>query len=163
LYSSAFAVEALESQIKATFLYNFAKFTEWSPEKGAALPKSLTICLLGEDPFHGNLNNLIKGKSVKNRPIEVRLIESLSAGKDCELLFVSDAETQNFAKNKQVLQARHILTVGESMNFIDVGGQIQFFVEDNKVRFEVDVAAVERAGMKIDARVLKIAKIRGEK
>jgi hypothetical protein len=161
--SFASAVEAPESQIKATFLYNFAKFTEWSTEKLATGSKGLTICLLGEDPFRGSLDNLIKGKSVKSRPIEVRQIDSLEAAKECELLFVSQTETQNFVKNKQALRARPILTVGEAANFIDVGGQVQFFIEENKVRFEIDVAAVEKAGLKIDARVLNIAKIRREK
>lgn len=156
------AVEALEHEIKATFLYNFAKFTDWTEVK-ADTGKVLTICILGEDSFKANLESLIRGKTIKSRPVEVRQLKSLEPIQECRVLFVSGAENKNFLKNRKSLPAQNLLTVGEDSDFIAGGGQIQFFLEEDKVKFEIDLPAVEKSGMKIDARVLNIAKIRREK
>jgi hypothetical protein len=159
--TSAFAwgVEALEHEIKATYLYNFAKFTDWPITK---LPQGapLVICILGDDPFKGSLANLIQGKSIESHPLEVRSLGPLETMSSCGIIFVSAAQTKNFQKIKASLPAHNTLMVGEASDFLENGGQIQFFVEASKVRFEISLAALEKAGLKIDARVLNIAKIR---
>jgi len=155
----AWGVEALEHEIKATYLYNFAKFTEWPISK---LPQGapLVICILGDDPFKGSLANLVRGKSIESHPLEVRHLGPLETTSSCGILFVGAGQSKNFQKIQASLPSHSTLMVGEASDFLQNGGQIQFFIEASKVRFEINLAAVEKAGLKIDARVLNIAKIR---
>ncbi len=155
----SFALEAQEHEIKATYLYNFAKFTNWPAQK---LPTGdhLAICISGGDPFKGALANLVRGKSIENHPLEVRHLDSVERAGACNILYVPASEVQNFLKIRGSRPLQNTLTVGETRDFLDSGGQIQFYTEDNRVKFAIDLTAVERAGLKIDARVLNIARIR---
>lgn len=153
------AVEALEHEIKATYLYNFAKFTEWPVGKRPA-GAPLIICIFGGDPFRGSLAKLTRGKSIETHPLAVQHLSSLENVRNCDILFVSAMESKNFQKQRAALPLQSTLIVGETADFLENGGQIQFFIEESKVRFAVHLPAVEKAGLKIDARVLNIAKIR---
>lgn len=155
----AFGVEASEYEIKATFLYNFAKFTNWPPDKLAA-HDSFSICVIGKDPFQGSLKQLAKGKVIKDHELQIRSLSSFEDVKSCHVLFIAQSENKNISEILKKIQSSRILSVAESTDFLQQGGHIQFFVKEDKVGFEVNLPALEREGLKIDARVLNIAKVR---
>jgi hypothetical protein len=147
-----------EYQVKAAFLFHFAQFVDWPAEafKGADSP--LTYCTLGEDPFHGALEATLNGKMIGARPVRVLHFRQVQAIQECQIVFIGTPEKKLVATMLANLSTSPILTVGDSEDFVQGGGMIGFFLEDNKVRFDINLDAAEHAKLKISARLLALAK-----
>lgn len=160
LTCAAGAVEqAEEYQVKAAFLYNFAKFVEW-PDKSFPKPSDpIVICILGQNPFEDHLGALTRGKTWEGRAFAVNLIPDLPLKSRCQILFVNSSERQRFRSMATNLTGSGILTVGETPGFIDDGGIINFKVEDGKIRFEINLEAAEHAQLKLSSKLLSLAQI----
>ena len=153
------ASPSVEYQVKAAFVLNFAKFVEWPPDAFQSEKAPITLCVFGHDPFGSSLDDLIRGKTINNRELLARRINELPALKACQLVFVSDRENRYLSEILNTLKASHALLVGESKDFADRGGGIQFYLEDNKVRFSANVDAVQRAGLTVSSKLLALARI----
>jgi hypothetical protein len=150
---------APEYRIKAAFLYNFALYTEW-PATAFETPESpIVLGVAGDDPFGKELEAAVRGKTVRGRAVEVRRYASATDVTACHVLFISNAETKNLLNLFQRHGESPMLTVGESEDFSSVGGVIRFYVEQNKVRFEVNPDAAARAHIKISSKLLQLAKV----
>lgn len=148
-----------EYRIKAAFLYNFAKFTEWPAGSFADPQAPLRICVYGEDPF-GDALESIAGKTVRGRPVEVERLGALAAGEPCHLLFISESEAPNLPRILAALQRRPVLTVADIPGFAGAGGIINLKVnKEDKVRFEINVAKARLAGLRLSAKLLSLAEI----
>jgi hypothetical protein len=147
-----------EYQVKAAFLFNFAKFVEWPSEAFSDANAPLVITIFGDDPFNGSLE-AVKGKLVNNRKLAIRHVREIQDIGKSNVLFVSPSAKKDLVSILAALQGQSVLTVGEVGIFTQSGGIINFLKEDNKVRFEVNVSAADRAGLKISSRLLALAKI----
>jgi hypothetical protein len=159
------APDSSEYLIKAGFIYNFAKFVEW-PSAAFAQPDSpIVIGVLGTDPFGNVLDRLVQDKKIGQRGFVVRRykwgkdLKDLKDLRDCKILFVSASEKAHADEIIQLVKWLPILTVGETPGFAERGGVIRFTVEDNRVRFEVNVDAAHQADLNISSRLLTLAKI----
>src|SRR6267142_6780605 len=157
--------DSSEYLIKAGFIYNFAKFVEW-PSAAFAQPDSpIVIGVLGTDPFGGVLDHLVEDKKIGQRGFVVKRYKwgkDLKDLKDCKILFVSASEKAHVDEIVQLVKGLPILTVGETPGFAERGGVIRFTLEDNRVRFEVNVDAARQADLTISSRLLTLAKIIGQ-
>lgn len=152
-----------EYQVKAAFLYNFTQFVEWPGSSFASGDAPLVIGVAGpSDPFEGALEQAMAGKTAGHRPIVVKHFESPAQLEPCHLLFVPHSREDWLPKASQAQGGRPCLTVGETDDLMEKGGTIAFFTEDGKLRFEVNEEAVEKAGLKVSSKLLKLAKIRGK-
>ena len=145
-----------EYQLKAAFIFHFAQLVEWP---GAS--SNLVFCTLGDDPFHGELDDTVRGKQIGSRMLQARHVRHLSEVHRCQLLFISKAEVRRIPAVLSALQHSPVLTVGETDGFLDAGGIIRFCLEGNKLRFEVNRSAAEAAGLKVSSRLLVLAKNAG--
>ena len=148
-----------EVQVKAAFLYNFAKFINWPDEVFSNEKAALVFGILGEDPFGDTLAQMIKGKTVNGRPLEIKRFKRLEDVGGCHILFISSSERKRLSLIRQALNGASVLTVGDWEQFALEGGMISFTLEDNKVRFQVNPDFAERAGLKISSKLLTLAKI----
>ncbi len=155
--TSNLAEEASEYQVKAAFLYNFAKLTEWPAGSFAGDQAPLTICVLGDNPF-GNAFNAIRSKTIKNRPAAVREIADVEAAGGCHVLFISSSEQPHIDAILGSLGKRNVLTVSDMKRFAASGGMIGFVMVDEKIRFEINTRASNRAGLNVSSQILKLAK-----
>ena len=152
------AARPSEYEVKAVFLYNFAKFVEW-PEK--ALPDtatSLIIGILGDDPFDDAFAS-IQDKQVKGRRLVIRRFTEFKDLQSCHILFVSTSEQKHLSQIIEHLDGSSTLMVSEIAHFTQNGGMINFILQENKVRFEINVDAAEQVGLKLSAKLLKLARI----
>ncbi len=147
-----------EYQVKAAFLFHFAQFVDWPPEAFKDATSPLTYCTAGEDPFHGALEASLNGKMIGERPVRVVHFRQPQEIQGCQIVFLGTPEKKFISATLESLKASPVLTVGESENFVQGGGMIGFFLEDNKVRFEINLTAAERSKLKISARLLALAK-----
>ncbi len=145
-----------EYEVKAAFLYNFAKFVEWpDPASG-----SIRLCIVGDDPFGNILEETVRGKTISEQPIEIKRLNRGDNPRSCQIAFISVSERPPRAV-LDLLQGASTLTVGESPNFAKDGGMINFVLEDKRVHFEINLAAAQRGRLKISSKLLNLARIVG--
>ncbi|HEX3353151.1 MAG: YfiR family protein [Terriglobales bacterium] len=153
------AQSATEYQVKAAFLFNFAKFVEWPVDAFPGTDAPLQICLLGQDPFGHEFEEVIGDKSVNSHRIEVIHPSAVPQARGCQMVFVAASETGKVLEILRGLRGASVLTVGDTAGFAAKGGIINFVLDNGRVRFEINVKAAERAHLKISARLLTVAKL----
>ncbi len=163
---SAFTTEAnaetrtaREYRIKAAFLYNFAKFTEWPADKFRDETAPMILCVIGTDPFGPILENTVIRKKIKGRSIIVNRSTTVDNLKTCHVLFVSSSERENLPEIVASLSGAAVLTTGDMDRFAKRGGIIKLTKKGNKIRFEINPKAAKRAGVKLSSYLLSLATI----
>ena len=146
-----------EYQLKAAFLYNFAKFVQWPDKSFSDTTSPLVIGVLGQNPFGNELEKAVQGRTANGRAIIVRQIQKVDAAHAVQLLFVPASDDSRLTELKEICQTQGILVVGESTNFIKRGGMVAFKVEGDNLRFEVNTSAAAGAELKFSAQLLKLA------
>jgi hypothetical protein len=146
-----------EYQLKAAFLFNFAKFVTW-PDKAFAAPDTpLTIGILGTDPFGSSLRETVAGKTVNGRKIAIKPLSRDDTLSNVHLLFISRSERDRLPAILAALEGQSVLTVSETERFAHIGGMINFFVQAESVRFEFNPPAAERAGLRVSSKLASVA------
>jgi hypothetical protein len=154
----AHAQQSEEYRVKAAFLFHFAQLVDWPPEALGDEKQPLTLCTVGKDPFGGDLEATLQGKSIGARALQVRHLKQVQDAQGCQILFVAGSERKEVASVLAALKEAAVLTVGESEDFVKQGGMIGFSMENNKLRFDINVEAATRAKLKISSRLLLLAK-----
>lgn len=153
------AQEANEYEVKAAFLYNFARFVEWPNNVSLDPNGPLVIAILGRDPFGGEIDRAIEGKTVNGRRLVIKRFSSLEAYEQCHILFVSSSERTNLPRILAAVRTSSVLTVSETDRFAQIGGIINFITIENRIRFEINQAAAARVGLKISSKLLSLGRV----
>lgn len=146
-----------EQEVKAAFMFNFAKFVEWPPQTFSDSSSPFVVCSFGSNGVAEALKQGIEGKTVQNRTITVDVVTSASGAKACQVLYFDMTQTDHVAPLLHALEAAHVLTVGEMETFVDAGGIIGFVVRSNQLRFYINNAEAKKAGLKISSKLLTLA------
>ncbi len=154
--NSRAADESLEYRVKAAFLLNFIKFTEWPPAAFTDSDSPITICIGGVDPFGEAVDQLVAGENVNGRKVTVERLKRAPLPKECQVLFISKSE-KNIDKVLPAL-GPGVLTVGEGESFIRGGGMISFIIENRRVRFDINQSAAQNAALKLSSKLLSVAR-----
>jgi hypothetical protein len=148
-----------EYQLKAAFLFNFAKFIDWPSSSFTNPQASFSICILGADPFGGAMDDLLQGKTIGDRRVSVQRGHQIADMRHCQMVFVSSSEKARVREVLEGLKGTNALVVGETEGFAAAGGAIQFAIEDNHVRFLINTDAADRAGLKVSSKLLSLAHV----
>jgi hypothetical protein len=151
--------ESREYQIKAAFLVNFMQFVSWPSNVFTNEEAPFCIGVLGDDPFGETLDQTVQGETVNHHKIIVQRRRRIEDCKDCQLVFVSRSEEKNLSSILAELDSGPILTVSEIRGFARQGGIINFYVEGNKVRFEINPVVAQRDKLKVSSQLLSLGKI----
>jgi len=159
--SSASAASA-EYLIKAGFIYNFAQLVQWPSAAFSQADSPIVIGILGTDPFGTSIDRVVENKKLDGHNLIVKRLRWSKDLKDlteCNILFISSSEKEHVADVINMVKWLPILTIGETPGFAARGGIINLTLEDNKVRFEVNIGAAKQANLNISSRLLALAKI----
>jgi hypothetical protein len=148
-----------EYEVKAAYLFHFASFVEWPPDVFESPDAPIVIGVLGKDPFDRVLDRTVEGKSLQRRGFVIKRGSSLRALGRLHILFISSSERSRLPQLLAALEDRSVLTVGEADGFAEVGGMVCFTLEDQRVRFEINLAAAREADLEISSQVLKLATV----
>lgn len=146
-----------EYQVKAAYLYNFGKFVDWSATSVAAKGDGFQICVLGQDPFGPALDVALARQSIDGKGVMARRISKPQDAVSCRILFISSSEDHQLKGIFTVLDGAGVLTVSDIPQFSQRGGMIGFTLDGNRVRFEVNLATAEAAGLTLSSELLKVA------
>jgi uncharacterized protein DUF4154 len=147
---------ASDVAVKAAFLFNFAKFTNWS-----ALPSTapITFCVVGSDQIADALVQTVRDQQVNGHRVDVLRPQDTAAWPACNLLFLTDAETRRGEGALRYVRSLPVLTVGDGKDFAQASGIIELCVENGRMRFAINVDAAERSGLHLSSRLLGLAKV----
>jgi hypothetical protein len=145
-----------EYELKADFLFNFAHFVEWPSDTFADTNAPIVIGVLGDDPFGSILDKIAEGETIQNRKLVIKRSRQVKDLKDCQVLFIGKSERNRLRKIFASLDEASILTVGETAGFAQLGGVTRFFLQGNRLRFEVNLEAARHNGLKISAQLLDL-------
>ena len=149
----------LESKVKAAFLINFAKYVEWPAEAFAETNSPVVLAIELESKVTGEIQKAIAGRTVNGREI---VLKCLAAGEDsgvCHIRFISAAEQHRSPNLLAKLKVGGVLTVGESDEFLELGGIINLARRDQKIALEVNLAAADKARIKVSSKLLAVATV----
>jgi hypothetical protein len=143
--------------VKAAYLFNFGKFLRL--EGGAAAPPRSTfdICILGHDPIGHLLDDIVASQSINGRPVRAVRIGDANLAKECDIVFLSPDEGDGIPLDLDAIGKAEVLTVSDAPDFLKYGGMIQFVMEDNHVRFAVNLDAVNRTHLVLSSELLRVA------
>lgn len=147
-----------EYLIKAAFLYNFARFTEWPSDAFEGAMDPIRLCILGQSPF-GRALETIDGKTVRSRMISVVNLVWADEASQCHMLFISTSAQGRVAKLFDLLAGKPILTVSDWPEVAESGSIIGLEIVKKKIRFRVNVDAATNARLQFSSRLLNLAKI----
>jgi hypothetical protein len=154
--SVAQAPSARAEQVKAAFIFHFTQFIKWPEDRFNAPAAPFVIGILGSDPFGSYLDKLLKGEKVNGHPIAVHRFANETEIGNCNILFVNKTATPD---TLTALHKRGTLTVSDWTDFMNNGGMVRFFQEQNKVRFEINLSAAKEARLEISSKLLRLARI----
>jgi YfiR/HmsC-like len=146
-----------EYQVKATYLYNFGRFVKWPGTFPAGKGDSFSVCVLGQDPFGSILDSTLAGEALNGKPVVLRRISKPQDAGECRILFISAKEEKHLKEILAALDEGSVLTVSDMPDFTRRGGMIQFVLEGDRVRFEINLATAESARLVLSSELLKVA------
>ena len=148
-----------EYEVKAAFLYNFVRFVEWPRQAFADSSTPVRICVLGGNLLGPALDRIERGKSIAGRSIISTQLRSPTEAFACHVLFVSRSDSETLKQILQRTRGLPVLTVGENDDFIALGGIINFVLDQDRVRFEINLSAAERHHLKLSSKLLAVARV----
>ncbi|MFZ0274403.1 MAG: YfiR family protein [Acidobacteriaceae bacterium] len=144
-----------EDQVKAAFLFHFAQLVQWPPD--AFSSGELLLCTLEDDPLYDELESTLQGRQIGSRTIRVRQVHASQAAHDCNMLVIDKTENRHLPSLLVTLRNVPVLTVGETDDFLNCGGMIRFRLVDNKLRFDINLAAADSSRLRISSQLLLLS------
>lgn len=142
--------------VEAVYLYQFGRFVQW-PTQTTSASDAFSICVLGRDPFGAGLDSTIAGESINEQRLEAERITDVRDAHRCRILYISPSEDAHLNAILDSLHAEPVLTVSDAPDFMARGGMVEFILQDNRVRFEINVAVTQKAGLSVSSQLLKVA------
>jgi hypothetical protein len=146
-----------ENQLKAAFLFNFAKFIEWPAEVFTNAEAPFLIGVVGDKQFGEDIAQTVRNKLVNGHPVTVKVGCTLEEARLTHILFISASEKKRMNEIIDKMKGASVLTVSETERFTEAGGMINFVSENKKIRFQINDAAAKTAGLKISSKLLSLA------
>jgi hypothetical protein len=150
---------APEHEIKAAFLFNFTKFVTWPP-----LPanQAFRVCVAADETTTTAIGEVMKNEVILGRAADMVVVDAAEEARTCQVLFLGRSANGRAAAMLAAVRSNPVLTVGDSPDFLDRGGIIQFVLEESRLRFDVNLAQATRVQLSINARMLRVARqVRG--
>lgn len=144
-----------EPKVKAGFIYNFIKFSQW-PQAREGERATVVICTPSTHALDGHYRAL-NGRVVDGRTIEVRMQAPASDWRQCQMVFFDESDSGRLAASLRSLGNAPVLTVGDSPDFVQSGGMIGLRRDDSRVRFDINLGAAQRAGLTLNSQMTILA------
>jgi len=153
-------VQIEEYKLKAIFLQKFALFVEW-PES-SAMNDTVTPFILGvygRNPFGNELQKLYRSQPIKNKSVEIRYLKNVTEVVACHLVFISRTSYDELNRVLKMTCGKPVLTISDTEGFAKKGVIINFYLNEKRLGFEINQAAARKAGLMINFRLLRLARV----
>lgn len=145
-----------ESQVEAAYLFNFGKFVTFPSNRGTN-SDSFSICIIGKDPFGESLDSTVSGESINGKKVRVQRLVNMQHAESCSILFISSSEESHLPAIVAPAKTLSLLTVSDMDEFAERGGIIQLVRQQDRIRFEVNLATAQESRLTLSSELLKVA------
>jgi hypothetical protein len=145
-----------EDDVKAVYLFNFSRFVRY-PAADLPAAKTFDICLIGHDDIGPLLQSVVKNENVNGQPVRILQLPRAADARTCAIAYMGSSEASRIDKDLAALDGSNALTVSDVPHFTDRGGMIQFVLQNNRVRFAVNLSPAEHAHLALSSELLKVA------
>jgi hypothetical protein len=145
-------------ELKAAFLFNFAQFMEW-PAETVTAGSPLALCIVNDASVADALERTIKGRTVDGHSLIVKGLKVGAPLPLCHVLYIAGSDLKRSLEAIEPVKGVFVLTVSDAARFAETGGMVELFVESDRMRFAVNVDALQRARVRLSSRVLGLAKV----
>lgn len=152
------AQDTLEQRVKSAFLFNFSKFVSWPAGKLAGATSPILFCALERDPIVPALDMTLADKTIDGHPLQLRRVGRAEELRGCHIAYLGAPDGARLPAMLAALAGNGVLSVYDG-DAPQSGGVVRFYLDDRKVRFEVNEAAAEREGLQISSRLLSVASV----
>lgn len=159
LSASAEVAEPTLPAIKSAFVFNFIKLVSWPDRRFDSESSPVRVCVVRGDEMLDAMRDSISGKLVGTRPIEVTAVAPDDSFAACHVLYLGVNVANRYGPLMARAAGKGILVVDEGLQFTWPDGMIRLFQEQNRMRFELNLESVERSGLKVDPRLIRLARI----
>lgn len=153
---SAPAQAASEYAIKAAYLYKFAAFVEWPGASFPAPNSPLNLCVVGFDPFGGQLDRAVAGQRIGDHPIVAKRLDRAHPDAECHIAYIAGSKAESVPEGLAALRGSPTLTVTDQA-MGSSRGAIHFVLKDQRVRFHINDEAAEDNRLSISSKLLRLA------
>jgi hypothetical protein len=155
MYTGSTFARSSEDQVKADMLYYFSLFIDWPDRSLADKSTPFVFCLLGADQLGSWLKDHLR---VGIHPAEIRKLDSAEQASECHILFIGSLEQSRLPLIFAHLRNTDVLSVSDIPDFCSQGGMIGLHKEGDQIRFDLNSTLAEKAGLKIDSALKRIAR-----
>jgi hypothetical protein len=148
-----------ERQVKALFLFNFAKYVDWPAGAFSNSSAPIVIGVVGEDGFSDEFKRMTGDRTVNDRKVVIKQIEGTADFKDCQILFIGSSEKGHLTEILEAVKDSAVLTVGETDRFLPQEGMINFTKKENKIHLEINLVPAQRVNLKLSSKLLTVADV----
>ncbi len=149
-----------EYELKAVYLERFTRFVDWPEESSISdTTKPFIIGIIGKNPYGKCLERIYEKQKIKNKAVEILPIQNLTDISKCHILFISKSEKRHLEKIINITRSSPILTIADTKGFCEKNVHINFYLDADKVRFEINNEAVKKAGLYMKYQLLERGKI----
>jgi hypothetical protein len=150
--------QASPMELRAAFIFNFAKFTEW-PAGAMSETAPISLCVLDDEQASDMFRRVVKGRSVGTHGLAVRTHALEDNLRECQVLYAPDLDASRTTALLNRVGDSPVLTISDYDQFARMGGVANFIVEDGMMRFAINVESTQRAGLRVSSRLLTLAKV----
>lgn len=156
-WNSLFAQSAKASAIKASWIDHFSKFIEWPNISDST--EVFVIAVIGEDELEGYLNRIYDKRTIKDLPVDIKYISNPEDIPFCHILYIAKDQKRLLDAILSIVDTLPVLTIGSTYGYAESGVMINFYNEDNRIKFEFNVSASKRNELEVSFRLLELARI----
>ena len=155
--NAAIPPQATEYEVKAAYIYNFARFIEWPAAAFTGPSDPIRLCIFGKDPFGDIVDRTLRGKTVAQHPFVVIRIDEIEKTRDCHIVFVSRVESARLDAVLEAVHDRPVMTIVDEEGAVQRGAILNFALRDGRVRFAVNTDSAQRSGLSLSSQLIKLA------
>lgn len=148
-----------EEHLKAVFILNFTQFIEWPSSNWKTDDDPLIINVLGDKSFGNFLRKVVKGEMKGTHPIVVLDVNSIEDLTFSHILFIGKNYDNDLNEVFSRVNTTGTLTVSDTKDFAERGGIIRFYLENGKMRIQINRTAALIGELQISAKLLSVAQI----
>ncbi len=148
----------LENQVKAAFLFNFARFVQWPEVRLAEPGVPLQLCIWDAPDFATTLRAIVADKKAAQRHIAVREVSAQEQLFGCHIAYLGKLMPNELGLALAHIQGLNILSVHENEAAVP-GGVIRFYLDDRRLRFEINIMAARQENLTLSSKLLAVARL----
>jgi len=143
------------TELKAEIISRFAPYIEW-PATALAPDAPLLLCIVNDQGVADALQRTVADRTVSGHRLAVKSLAADAPLPSCQVLYVAGPDAK---RSLATVAAAPVFTMGDASDFVSTGGMVKLFRRNDRLRFEVNLEPIQRAGMKLSSRVLALADV----